>query len=463
MTSSESPPPSPILSHATRREAIHKQGRIERSSSTSNHRLSKDHGVSSNRDLARMLLHEEREAKDLRRMLLTITEQLRQESHRADENERRAKEAIFRFKAVEEARATAQAEAAKANEELRMYKLQLENAQREINKAQEILNSVEDQRYEAEASAARARTTARKLKEQRLIDLAREEGRRIGIQEGISRGRRVGFENGRVAGFEQGRSTNGGRAMFLSDELDDTALYEPDADLEDPPLTPIDPIEEPMLNFPTPRPTAPPDPVPERISPPRSRTSSRAPSVMTQEPPSAAVPSPSSGIHPTVTHNMASPVRHPHNFIPPEGYIPRADPDSMIRLPPPHEMQRAPPTPESVLRRIPEEDSPLMIPNPSSRPYPSEASSVRRDFPHRRPISPESQGSTTISQFELVSEPSMTRPSRNRPLSTGLSVIQEVSSGYPSPANGARSLAGDTPSRPPSVSTIDDFLADQSL
>ncbi|KAI9428548.1 hypothetical protein H4582DRAFT_1830575, partial [Lactarius indigo] len=135
-----------------------------------------------------MLLYDERETNDLRRMLLSVTEQLKQESQRADENERRAREAIQRFKAINEARLSAQQDAARAKEELRLYKIQLEYAQQEIFKAQDILDSLESQRHDAEASAAKARNVARKLKEETLVDLAREEGRRIGLQEGISRG-----------------------------------------------------------------------------------------------------------------------------------------------------------------------------------------------------------------------------------------------------------------------------------
>ncbi|THH13021.1 hypothetical protein EW146_g7156 [Bondarzewia mesenterica] len=449
MDSTDSSPPSPILSHATRKEAIDKQRRLHRSTSSSIQRHSKEHVGSSARELARLLLYEEREAKDLRKMLLTVTDQLKEESRRADDNERRAREIIYRYKAVEEARITAQADAVRANEELRLYKVQLEDAQREISKAQELLNSIEVSRHEAEASAARARTTARKIKEERLIDLAREEGRRLGLQEGLSRGRRVGFENGRMAGFEQGRSTSGARAIFLADEADPVASYAPDEGVretqEERPLTPIDLVEEPMLNFPTPNPTAPPDPVPERISPARSRTSSHAPSVVAPEPSAAPPP----GGYPTIVRSVTSPVRHPQNIIPPDGYIPRADADSMIRLPPPHEMQRAPPTPENPLSRISEEGSPLMVPNPAVRrehePTPGPYG-TRQDSASRRGTSPESQGSTTISQFELVSE-----PSRYRPMSGGLSVIQEVASGQPSPANGARSLSGDNLSRPPST------------
>jgi hypothetical protein len=87
-----------------------------------------------------------------------------------------------------------------------LYKVQLESAQKEIYRAQEVLSTVEHQRQEAEAEAARARTTARALKEEKLVQVAREEGRRLGLEEGIQRGRDLGYQEGRAEGYEQGRS-----------------------------------------------------------------------------------------------------------------------------------------------------------------------------------------------------------------------------------------------------------------
>jgi hypothetical protein len=84
--------------------------------------------------------------------------------------------------------------------------VQLESAQKEIYRAQEILSTVDHQRQEAEEEAARARTTARALKEEKLVQVAREEGRRLGLEEGIQRGRDLGYQEGRAEGYEQGRS-----------------------------------------------------------------------------------------------------------------------------------------------------------------------------------------------------------------------------------------------------------------
>ena len=361
-----------------------------------------------------MLLYDEREASDLRRMLLSVTEQLKQESQRADDNERRAREAIQRFKAINEARAAAQQDASRATEELRLYKLQLGHAQQEIYKAQNILDSLEAQRHDAEASAAKARSVARKLKEDTLMDLAREEGRQLGLKQGLARGRRLGFE--------QARSTTSDRhdseaVLNEPDHQDDVGSLTPTsvpAIIVEPPL---DPIGEDMLDFPM-SPPAPTSPNPE-IFPHR------------EAPPPGDLP-------PPVTTNTPSPSHHPNNIIPQDGFIPLAGNDSVIRLPPPHEMA-SPVSPSSPVLERPASvgAAPLMVPDPG----------VRRD---RAPTEPGSPGSTNISEFELVSQPNdaSSRPSRRNKASLG--VIPEVVSGSNTPADRARSISIGPASRPAS-------------
>ena len=128
--------------------------------------------------------------------LLTLTsEHLDKEIRRANDAERRASEAIALARSTNEAKLIAQRDATRANEELRLYKLQYDNAQREIFKAQEMIDQIESERQDAEAAAARARSTARKLKEQNLIIMAREEGRQLGYQEGLATGRRMVYDD----------------------------------------------------------------------------------------------------------------------------------------------------------------------------------------------------------------------------------------------------------------------------
>ena len=137
--------------------------------------------------------------------------------------------------------------------------------------------------------------------------------------------------------------------------------------------------------------------------------------------PSSIVPNPEVGTKlspvPVAARNSPPPSHHPEDITPPDGFIPLADNESTIRLPPPHEMVPpvAPPSPISHANT-----EPLTAYNPRVRPA-------------MAPFEPESPDSTTISQFELVSEPSgsIMRPSRkNRPR---LSVIPDSASSHNTP------------------------------
>lgn len=162
-------------------------------------RRSKHHrsdGSSSSHLLARLVSREE-EVRELNAALLVTSERLETESSRANAAERRALDYFHRLRIATENRERAEQDSARLREELKLYKLQLENAQKEIFRAQDIIDQVAAQRNEAEADAARARTKARKLQEERLVMVAREEGRRVGYKEGLSVGRRIGYDQGR--------------------------------------------------------------------------------------------------------------------------------------------------------------------------------------------------------------------------------------------------------------------------
>lgn len=58
---------------------------------------------------------------------------------------------------------------------------------------------------EAEESAVRAREKSRKLAEARAIDLAMEEGRRIGFEEGLNQGRMIGHVEGEHRELQRSR------------------------------------------------------------------------------------------------------------------------------------------------------------------------------------------------------------------------------------------------------------------
>lgn len=369
--------------------------------------------------IASILRYDEQQSKDLRRMLLTVTEQLKQESQRADDNERRARDAIQRFRAINEARVAAQQDAARANEELRMYKLQLDYAQKEIFRAQEILESLETQRHDAETSAAKARNVARQLREEGLVDLAREEGLRLGLQEGIARARRLGFDQARSTPDRRDSRPVQGNPSHLDDREDDARSLTPTQTpfIAEPHLEPIGE----MLNFP-PSPPAADAPNPEVLSHPEpART-------------------PQSDFPPMVVRDAPSPSRRPRSIIPPDGFIPHIESDSTIRLPPPHGMaQPVAPSSPTLDRQPSMESEPLMVRDPG----------VRHEVV---PLEPGSPGSTTISQFELVSDPSGSVSRQSRRKRRSLSVIPESVSSDNTPAAQLRSIPTDRGSRPTSAS-----------
>jgi len=70
-----------------------------------------------------------------------------------------------------------------------LYQVQLKKAQEEISKVQ-----AEKARDEAEhATTKLARSIARKLRERRLVDIVREEGRRVSLREGLTRRRGINY------------------------------------------------------------------------------------------------------------------------------------------------------------------------------------------------------------------------------------------------------------------------------
>ncbi|KZV72151.1 hypothetical protein PENSPDRAFT_733721 [Peniophora sp. CONT] len=406
-------------------------------------------------EITALLALEEREASKLRKLLLGASEQLRLETRRADENELRAREAAMRYREIDDARRRAQKDANKANEELRLYKLQLDAAQKEIHRAQTHLNELDRERHDAEASAARARNSARHMKENLLVERAREEGRRLGIQEALA-GRGVPVSNARSPGAYTylDEVPVSGRRHRYSDEYEDS-LY--DSTPTPPPAPHLHPERSPPRMEPQPPPPPPPQPAP----PP--------PPVQQQPPP---VPT---GMHPIPVHNMPrSPSMMERDiYIPPDGFIPVAGEDMSIRLPPPHEMSRmVSPSGSSVMlppSPKPGSPNPMMVPNPTMRTYADSVDS-RRDrgershrSHRRRGSSPDSVASTATSAFELTMPPD--RPpsttATGHPYSSvnrrSLSVIPEsVSDGHAPSRRGdsvrgtprARESAGDLPHVP---------------
>lgn len=408
----------------------------------------------STREFARLLVYQERETIELRKRLDVVTEQLRSETQRADAAESRIKEAVLRWKSINDARIQAQQDVQRTTEELNLYKLQLDNALREIKRAQDIIDSVEAQRLDAEEAAASARSTARKLKEEKVVQIAREEGRREGLEEGLARGRNIGFEEGRAEGYARGRAAaSRTRRPFV----------------EDAPESPED--EQSVAEDPS---ASPPDDYGSRTPSIYSQTLPRR-RAGTPGPSAAPEPAKDSEIHPTIVHNVMMSPSHPPVTFPPDGFIPKQDNDSRIRLPPPHELAPPPPTPSPpssvALQNVPLQDTgddrpPIRIPPPAAD-YndggmeSDSTTGTHRRTRHHRQRSSESL-STTMSQFEILGPPvptSARSTARERPaVLSAIAEERERSSSVSSPqgANSPYMPSPHTPYRPsPQVQTDD--------
>ncbi|KAG5651004.1 hypothetical protein H0H81_010263 [Sphagnurus paluster] len=353
--------------------------------------------------------------RELKLQLLATKKLLKIQEDRTEEVEREILQLATHLKRINDARLAALQEAAKANEELkyvpfsrslvarltlfpRLYKIQLEYAQKEIYRAQDVLNDVDKQRHEAENDAARARSVARKLNQEIMIHAAREEGRKLGMQEGLQRGRSLGFqealadyrddqedyyEENDAASFDDARYRQ--RSLYLGSRGDPR---QPTRSSPSHPQQPRPPPAEPSP------PPPPPEPIPrhpEGFEPISER--------------------------PRSFRNTPSPIPYTRISIPPDGYIPQVGADNFIRIPPPHELSRPPPTPE----RRP--SPPLPPPPPQDEPIPVPRH-PQRNLGHQR-TSSHGSTSTAMSQLDLVNMPGQPSP---------LSVIQEVqSSAYSTP------------------------------
>lgn len=377
------------------------------------------------------LVDETREAKKLRKVLHAALDRLDSETRRAQEAERRALELAQRFKIVNDARLSGQQELDRAHTELRMYKVQLDNAQREILRGSDLLKDIEQQRDNAEAAAARARSTARRLKEEQMVMKAKEEGRREGYQEGLRRG----YQQARGVSLIEGpiEVPPAGVAPLENIIGETSAATLPAVDLGR--TDPLDGLT--MRNLSTPAPDDMPFPSAfgqdgAGAQGSRFREIMATPSTLRSIPlmsgsqtgPPGWPTSQDSEVRytrPTAVQNPPPSPPHADYDIPPDGWVPAIGPGEMISLPPPHELHRAPPLASaSTLSEEPRSASTLGV-NPRDYAYGQRG---HRGSP--RSLA-ESLPSTTISQFDLVSSPkTATRGLRER--SSGLSAIPEVSS-----------------------------------
>jgi hypothetical protein len=386
------------------------------------------HGHHKHRDrhvevLKTLMSDEQAHSRSTRKFLRTALARLDNETVRAQKAEQHALEIAQRFKVISDAHRQLSGELTRTNEELRLYKVEYSNAQRELDRARDIVKTLETQLDDAEARAAKDRTVARKLKEEQLMQRAREDGRKAGYAEGLKRG----LEQ---AKFERLRSTNGDEANLSGPE--------PDSAVEGSRADPLDDLGVRNLTSPSANPIDIESPVPRHIIPPLSGPTPGEQGSRFREHGIGATPVVDTaslasttqqwtGGRPPSAHNAPSSMHHSDTYIPPEGWIPASD-DGVIRLPPPHELQ-PPPSPHSP-------SQPLPIPiRPSSSGRTSQTDRAPAnvpDYSYRRNSAgsiPLSIPSTTISQFDIVSAPSDTPyvgNGHNR--KSSLSVIHEVSS-----------------------------------
>lgn len=300
-------------------------------------------GGSSSHLLARLIARDD-EVREINALLVVTSERLETESNRANSSERRALEYFNRLRQATENRERSEQESARLREELKLYKLQLENAQKEIFRAQDIINQVSAQKCEAEADAARARTKARKLQEEKMMMIAHEDGRRRGYKEGLSIGRRLGFDEGSTIRYDDEPARRVHRPAVQPDggdeeEEEESVHSERNHVRSQPRAHPrssrhVRPESAPPVGQygTAPRavaviPVPPPQVNPVRSHSPPGRIGTLLPST---NPPAETV-------YPAQIHTVSS-----HSAdVPRDGWIPRADPQtSYIPIPPPHELSQ---------------------------------------------------------------------------------------------------------------------------
>ncbi|KAH8814660.1 hypothetical protein DL96DRAFT_1820809 [Flagelloscypha sp. PMI_526] len=178
-------PSSPGIGTSSHRSHRHRHERRP----TENYKRQKEreHAARTQQDLIRLLIEAEYENKNLRKSVNTATQSAREELSRALEAERMAKDLGMKLRQSMDEKMQGEQDTARAQDELRLYKLQLDTSKTEVERAQRVVEQLRSERDDAERSAQRARSMARKLDRERHIDAAREEGRRLGFEAGFRR------------------------------------------------------------------------------------------------------------------------------------------------------------------------------------------------------------------------------------------------------------------------------------
>ncbi|KAJ7026253.1 hypothetical protein C8F04DRAFT_119159, partial [Mycena alexandri] len=375
-----------------------------------------------------------RSASSISNLLLVATERLGQETNRANALDARCAEVLAHLRTIVEDRDQLRRSLAKVQEELGLYKLQLDVAQNEIFRAQKIVDGVDKARVEAEEQAAKDRTLARQLVSERAVWVAREEGRNEGFKEGLREGRRWAHEASRKRATRTRARTPTEEytdGVYQEEVDDEPETYEPSrhsspssrrhwssptrsvhSTLPDAAsyasTLPIHAIAQPdasdepsnRSNPPSNR-TSPPSS--ESHQPPRPPSSAqhteRSPSARSSRPLPRAperLPEPIDIRTDRRTFRAPSPtMSHRSIALPPDGFIPTLGADSFITLPPPHELSR----PVSMVG----DDAP-------QTPATERAGSATPNRGRRRTMSNVSGVSTRISQLDILSPPRVPAP-----------------------------------------------------
>ena len=385
------------------------------------------HSERTTKQLIRLLVQEEYETRQSDQLLHTAYERLESEAERVNEAEKRVFEIAQRFTTVNDARVQAQAEAAKLSAELGLYKLQLENAQQEIFKAQDVLRKVEDERDDAAAEATEARDTVRKYREEHIVYVAREEGRKMGYLEGL-RHAQMGYAGTKTIEFPDHYTADviSRRKLLMDEPFDDTLrnVFDDEQSITDDGISTIRSRPVYMSR------NAARDVELMSNAPRQSQAASRHLNLGSNRPTTWAGRSPIDDTFPIPVHN-GFPATHPDVPVPPDNWIPRSEDGSHIPIPPPHEFERSDKPSSSSSGRGWATASGIQ--NRLNRVFgtsrrakqPSDAHNVVAPVPgyHRNSPTPPSPLSTTFSQFDITAtEPDMSEDARRK-----LSVIQEGS------------------------------------
>ncbi|KAF9268755.1 hypothetical protein L218DRAFT_527832 [Marasmius fiardii PR-910] len=331
----------------------------------------------------------------------------------------------------------------RANALIQQYRVQLEAAQGETRKADQAIQRLEELRRKEKERADKYKEAFQKMNEAVALQRAREEGRIAGFREGLRQGqaeaeaRYPSALNSRLSAIENDDRQSSNRSSSHHDsEFSDSqeGPIPPSTQAENPPvqarMSPPHIVDTTQYRAPSsPPPVIPPPPSPPMVSSPPLPIPAPTRNLNSNEP-----------IRPIMTHqhpNFQSPPP-PQEPIPPEGFIPRADPDTQhIPLPHRHELSRQHymtqipqtvsfPEPEPALS-FPEPD-PRIIPPPGS--YRNATVNMMTEQQYRATQSSPESASTVMSlaQMELVnSNPNLRRT--QSPMST----ILEAPSGQATP------------------------------